>query len=96
MASDHSNTTHPSPYADPLLMGIQSYERCGFDSLDALNAWFDGWTEALADCGFEVWAYDVADWAVRVGAHGQVVFDAREAVELDRHEFTPEQLALFA
>jgi hypothetical protein len=96
MASDHMGGTHPSPYADPALMGIQSFERCGFDSLDALNRWFDNWTEALDESGFQVWTYEVPDWAVRVGRHGQAVFDGREAVELAQHVFAPEQMALFA
>ncbi|MFJ8955604.1 hypothetical protein ACIRO1_36485 [Streptomyces sp. NPDC102381] len=95
MAGDHSNSTHPSPYADPLLRGIASYERCGFNSREALNTWFDGWIEALDSAGFEVWSYEVPDWAARVGRHGQVVFDGREAVEQSRHTFTPEQAALF-
>lgn len=96
MASDHSNSMHPSPHADPLLGGISDHERCGFDSREALNAWFDGWTDALAGCNFSVWEYDVPEWAARVGKYGQVVFDSYEAVEISRHEFTPEQMALFA
>ena len=96
MAGEHSNSTHPSPYADPALKGIRSYERCGFDSREALNTWFDGWTDALDESGFEVWTYDVPDWAVRVGAHGQVVFDHNEAREIRRGRFEHEQLPLFA
>ncbi|MFD3904114.1 hypothetical protein HXS80_15985 [Streptomyces sp. CB04723] len=96
MAGAHSNSTHPSPQADPLLRGIQPEERCGFDTCDALNEWFDGWTDVLHECGFEVWAYEVPDWAARVGRNGQVVFLANEAVEIGRHAFTPEQMALFA
>lgn len=96
MSCAHSYSTHPSPQADPLLRDIRSNERCGFDSREALNAWFDGWGHVLAECDFEVWAYEVPDWAVRVGRHGQAVFVAGEAVEFSRHEFTPEQLELFA
>ncbi|WTP74871.1 hypothetical protein OG778_23790 [Streptomyces sp. NBC_00184] len=96
MASDHSNLTHPSPYADPALRSIAAHERCGFDSREALNNWFDGWAEALDEADFEVWSYTVPDWAARVGAHGQVVFSSHEAVELSRHKFTLEQAALFA
>ncbi|MEV8015667.1 hypothetical protein AB0O76_04770 [Streptomyces sp. NPDC086554] len=94
MADDHCNYTHPSPRADPLLRSIASHERCGFDSRDALNTWFDGWTETLNECSFVVWEYDVPDWAVRVGKFGQVVFIADEAVQVSRHSFKPEQLAL--
>ncbi|CAA53910.1 unnamed protein product [Lomovskayavirus C31] len=35
MASEHSNSTHPSPFADDALYDIASFERCGFDSRDA-------------------------------------------------------------
>lgn len=96
MAGAHSNLTHPSPQADPKLQGMGDYERCGFDSLDALNAWFEGWGEALSECGFQVWEYEVPDWAVRVGAYGQALFHAEEAVEISAYEFTYSQPALFA
>jgi len=96
MASAHSTMTHPTPYADPDLHHIAEHERCGFDSLDALNAWFDGWTDALAECEFVVWTYEVPEWALRVGRCGQVVFDSIEAVEVSSHEFMHEQTALFA
>lgn len=96
MASAHMGGTHPSPYADSLLGGISAAERCAFDSIDALNRWFDGFGDALADAGFEVWTYEVPDWAVRVGRYGQAVFVANEAVEIERHAFKPEQTALFA
>lgn len=95
MASEHSNATHPSPYADPALYGIASFERCGFDSREALNEWFDGWTDALEASGFVVWKYEVPDWAARVGRMGQVVFDAHEAVEVGSFPWAPEQLTLF-
>ncbi|MEU2760416.1 hypothetical protein [Streptomyces sp. NPDC007094] len=96
MASDHADGTHPTPHSDPALRDIHSHERCGFNGREALNAWFDNWTEALHESGFEVWAYEVPDWATRVGRHGQVVFSSREAVEVSRHSFTHEQAALFA
>ncbi|WP_030240712.1 MULTISPECIES: hypothetical protein [unclassified Streptomyces] len=92
----HSDMQHPCPYADHRLRGIAKEERCGFDSREALNEWFDGWTEAMSEADFLVWEYDVPDWAVRVGGLGQVVFVAEEAVEISHHEFTPEQLTLFA
>ncbi|MGW3674660.1 hypothetical protein [Streptomyces sp. NPDC005166] len=96
MYSAHSRGTHPEPRRDPDLRGIDEHERCGFDSIDALDEWFDGWATALAGCGFVVTVYDVPDWAVRVGRHGQIVFDAAEAVEVDRYPFKPVQAALFA
>lgn len=96
MSISHADLSHLPPDADPKLVHISRYERCGFDSRDALSAWFDGWTNTLAECGFIVWEYDVPDWAARVGARGQVVFAAAEAVEVAQYEFQPEQLGLFA
>ncbi|QAX94034.1 hypothetical protein SEA_EURATIS_39 [Streptomyces phage Euratis] len=96
MGWSHSDERHPSPYSDSGLRGIDSSERCGFDSAEALNQWFDEWTEKLAASGFTVWEYEVPDWAVRVGKFGQVVFRADEAVEVSTHEFTYAQPALFA
>ncbi|AFU62229.1 hypothetical protein TG1_34 [Streptomyces phage TG1] len=95
MGLEHSGTDHPSPYADPALRGIADFERCGFESREALNAWFDGWSEALDEAGMRVWVYDVPDWCARSGFAGQVVFDALEAVEVDAYAFEPEQLSLF-
>jgi len=96
MGSDHSDAYHPSPYADPELHHIAAHERCGFNSLNALNKWFDGWVEALDGAGFAVYEYDVPDWAARVGRFGQVVFSADEAVEVSSHDFRPVQMTLFA
>jgi hypothetical protein len=95
MAGDHTNATHPSPYADPALKGIDAHERCGFDSLDALNTWFEGWESRLDAAGFIVWEYDVPDWAARVGRSGQVVFNSHEAFERTRRPFEIKQAALF-
>lgn len=96
MADDHSYGTHPSPHADFALGWIDAHERCGFDSRDALNSWFDDWTTALAVSGFCVWEYEVPDDAVRVGRRGQAVFSALEAVEVGRHDFDGfEQLTMF-
>ncbi|MBJ6623613.1 hypothetical protein H4N49_36775 [Streptomyces sp. DHE17-7] len=95
MSTKHSYGTHPSPYADPALKMIANWERCGFDSADALEEWFSGWFDTLHEAGFRVWVYEVPEWAVRVGRRGQAVFDSGEAVEIESYEFRPTQLELF-
>ncbi|WP_433858212.1 hypothetical protein [Streptomyces kronopolitis] len=95
MAGDHTNGSHPSPFADPLLKGIEPFERCGFDSREALDTWFEGWESRLDAAGFIVWEYDVPDWAARVGRNGQVVFNNFEAFERTRQLFKVEDLTLF-
>lgn len=98
MYADHCDDDHPAPDADPKLRGIRDTQRCGFNSPDALYEWFAGWTAVLDASGFRVWEYDVPDWACKVGAKGQVVFTADEAIErgCEPLNLKPEQLTLFA
>ncbi|QBZ73411.1 hypothetical protein SEA_HEATHER_41 [Streptomyces phage Heather] len=96
MGLDHTPAKQPSPYEDRSIRGIDSTERCGFNSREALDEWFDGWTNELSACGFEVWEYDVPDSAARAGRRGQVVFVASEAVEIRHSPFKPVQLTLWA
>lgn len=79
-----SNPTHRSPHhPESRLDGIAGgIEVCGFNSLYALNAWFEPEYRTLMDeLGFQVFVYDVPDDVSRVGACGQAVF-ARSAAEL--------------
>jgi hypothetical protein len=96
MRWDHYDDRHNTPHSDPTLRLIQENERCGFDSREALDGWFDGWTKLLTECGFRVYVYDVPDWAARVGRHGQTLFVGDEAVEVKTEPFTwaTEQLEL--
>ncbi|MGY5131297.1 hypothetical protein ACWGJW_02555 [Streptomyces nigrescens] len=93
----HCDSDHPTPYADRGLRGIDGTERCGFESREALDAWFANFAGLLHECGFRVFAYDVPDDAARVGRCGQVVFSKWHATELERSELTlkPVQLELF-
>lgn len=77
---DHNDRNHPGPYDDPELRWIGGNEVCGFDSLAALNSWFEPhWRAKLKDNGFQVYVYEVdEDWA-RVGSLGQTVFNPNEA-----------------
>ncbi|QNE74023.1 hypothetical protein F0344_04865 [Streptomyces finlayi] len=96
MRWDHCGTRHPCPRDDSSLGDIAERERCGFNSREALDGWFDGWTKTLSECGFRIWVYDAPDWACRVGEHGQTLFVADEAVEVRTEPFTwaVEQLPL--
>ncbi|MFE9026202.1 hypothetical protein ACFYOA_08055 [Streptomyces iakyrus] len=95
MGWSHGDDEHPSPSFDPALGGIALHERCGFDSREALNKWFDGWLVQLDMADFVVWAYEVPDSAARVGKHGQVVFSTTDATELGHEPFRREQLDLW-
>jgi hypothetical protein len=96
MRWDHCDDAHPSPLLDSTLGGIADWERCGFDSLEALYEWFDGWVERLIAAGFVMWVYEVPPDAVRVGKRGQAVFDKYDAVELDKAPLTTAvQIPLF-
>ncbi|MET8691759.1 hypothetical protein ABZV65_04340 [Streptomyces bauhiniae] len=87
MAATHAAVTHPAPFFDDDLRTIQVHERCGFNSREALDCWFAGWTGPLSECGFRVWVYEVPDGDVRVGAvGGQVVFDPAHAELIETHE----------
>ncbi|SFI81088.1 hypothetical protein SAMN05216275_10551 [Streptosporangium canum] len=81
---------HPSPDSDGGLDGIRNHERCGFDSREALDEWFYGFTKDLHDYGFCVYTYDLPDRTVRVGRFGQVVFSVQYALEtgVEELEFT--------
>lgn len=86
MSSDHTTYRHPAPHWDAKLQRIAPHERCGFDSHEALDRWFAGWTGPLAACGFRAWVYEVPDEYVRVGAHGQALFDHARAELIETYE----------
>jgi hypothetical protein len=67
IVGDHQDKYHRSP------RGIHRHEVCGFDSLYALEAWFDGWLDKLFAVGYVVAEFD----GVKVQHHGngQVTFN---------------------
>jgi hypothetical protein len=99
MISAHCDDAHPAPHS-PFsgLDFIFDHEHCGFNSREALYDWFATYTGALADGGFMVFIYEVADEYVRVGEFGQVVFDRCAAIEKSRENFDldPAQQTLWA
>jgi hypothetical protein len=86
----HSNSSHPSPWKDPKLNAIRDHERCGFDSLEMLYEWFEGWTKFLRDSGFAVYTFEVDDSVTRVGEYGQTVFSALIAEQRSVMELNPD------
>lgn len=72
---------HPAPYNSYSgLDRIAEHEVCGFNSLYALEAWFEPEYRALMDeLGFALHVYDVPDEYARVGCVGQTVFDRTTA-----------------
>ena len=79
MFYNHSDAEHPQPADDPLLLkgcpeeGIYPDEVCGFPTLCALEEWFAGYEDPLADAGYEIAVYSVELQHVRYGTH-QAVF----------------------
>jgi ribosome modulation factor len=67
MAWAHGDDDHPGPYRDGDLGDIRSYEFCAFESMDGLNAWFEGWLDKLNESGYLVHVYEVAEEYIRRG-----------------------------
>lgn len=73
----NSSPAHPLPTDDFLLfeMWISETVFFGFDSLDKLNQWFDGFHDIIRDAGYLIFEYDVPPRLVIFGRSGrQVVF----------------------
>lgn len=73
MFEDHRRGDNPGPQDDPQLGYINEGEHCGFATLEALDEWFDGYHEVLAELGFHIAKYRVPIEQVRFGKQ-QVVF----------------------
>jgi hypothetical protein len=66
LVSAHQDEEHPPPNT------IHSNEICGFDSMDALLAWFDGFLADLAEYGYVIRSFQGEN--VRHDSYGQVTF----------------------
>lgn len=83
MGDAHSwEPKHPSPSEDPELGWVKADERCGFNSLNALFDWFDGFINLLRENGFVMYMYEVPEKYVRVGKFGQALFNWTAADEI--------------
>lgn len=79
MYLSHGDEDHPEPADDTLLNGIGADEVCGFPTLDALEDWFAGYEDPLAELGYEIVIYSLPVSSVRYG-HQQAVFVRDHAV----------------
>lgn len=73
MMSHHSNICHPNLREDNLSEYRDSDYVCGFNSLDKLKSWFDGYLFNLIDAGFIIAEYEVEDYITGISGK-QVVF----------------------
>jgi hypothetical protein len=67
MFAVHGDAEHPDPFDDPMLEGIYPDEVCGFPTLCALEEWFTGYDDLLADAGYKIAVYSVELQSVRYG-----------------------------
>lgn len=67
MNAMHGGADHPSPQEDPLLSEPYPDENCCFATLDALEEWFSGFEDELAEAGYEISVYTVPRENVRYG-----------------------------
>jgi hypothetical protein len=79
MNAVHGDAEHPDPADDPMLEGINPDESCGFATWCDLEAWFSGYEDVLAECGYGVTVYTVKREYVRFG-HNQALFLKDHAV----------------
>ena len=79
MNAAHGDADHPDPMDDPMLDGIYPDEHCGFATVCDLDAWFDGYADSLAACGYIIAVYTVPLHAVRYGTK-QCVFLRADAM----------------
>jgi len=84
VARNMNNGLHLTPWADPCLRGISSFEVCGVDSPEAVDWWFGDSLPLLEQAGFVVREYDVPDCKARRGLGGQVVFDYVSANRVEK------------
>lgn len=76
MAEAHNDCpNHMPPHKDGLLGYIDSYEHCGFESLESLMVWFEGFLPGLGKSGFVIHVFESN--SARVGHFGQTVFELR-------------------
>jgi hypothetical protein len=70
-------------------MGIGDAEHCAFDSLDALNGWFEHeWRVLLFAHGFKVYEYDVPAEYARTGEFGQTLINRAHATFIGTTDLT--------
>jgi hypothetical protein len=82
MAVVHNDRTHPT-LLEEHIQHISNW-RHGFDSLEKLLTWFDGWFDTLARHNFHIAVYDAQEFK---RAPIQCIFDPMESLLLDTITF---------
>jgi len=85
MGYKHVNKTHPNMWLDCMPVGKGFYREdhyCGFDSIERLVDWFDGWFTALENNGFIVAIYSINPSLVDTGNY-QSIFIRDKAERVD-------------
>lgn len=80
----HKDESHPTPDKEGINQRLIEIGLCGFENLENLYDWFDGWLDELRETGHVIRAYDVEDVLIWRGEK-QVVFlygDAKEQMPL--------------
>jgi hypothetical protein len=71
MGYAHTDSAHPGPYNrthERQLCDVWTMQfSCCFTDADQMSAWFDGWWERLADCGYLLTEWEVDEGDVLVG-----------------------------
>jgi hypothetical protein len=75
LCGEHSNDDHPTPRSIPY------WKICGFESIEALRAWFDGFEDMLDHYGYVIATYTYAE-TVMADDYGQVTFEKDTANRL--------------
>lgn len=83
MSAHGGSPMHPSPWEEDMGDPPKHYFY-GFETITQAQTWFSGWGTRLADHGFFLCEYRVADRFVLVGSR-QVAFERAEATLVTRH-----------
>lgn len=92
--NDHN---HPGPFAgsgwresdQEIPYFDANKHRFGFDSLEQLNEWFEGWISLLKENGFQIVVFEVKDDKVIKGKSGkQCVYEHNKATFVENIQLT--------
>lgn len=84
MGWEHCDYNHPGMWEEFNKYGVDSPRDyyCGFDTIENLKDWFDGWLECLHTNGFEVRIYSISKMDCMIGKY-QSIFIKRVATHVD-------------
>ncbi len=81
VAAHNNDESRPSIKWDIEQFYQKTYKVCGFDSLDSLYQWFNGWLDKLQACGYVIKVFETDDFDL--GKSGlQLIFNRNEPIEV--------------